>query len=76
MTGDVVEAQACDGFAVSPDGSRFRLYFRLASEQSHVLELPVASLPGLMRFLPEIQQIALPQGRGDPALRVKREAVS
>ena len=29
-----------------------------------------------MRFLPEIQQIALPQSRGDPSLRVMRESVS
>ncbi|HEX4985177.1 MAG TPA: hypothetical protein VFV71_03805 [Burkholderiales bacterium] len=76
MTREVVRAQACTGFAVSPDGSRFRLHFDLAGERDCALDLPVSELAPLMRLMPQIQQIALPQRRGDASLRVMRTPVS
>lgn len=76
MTAEVVRAQACTGFAISPDGSYFRLYLAQPGDADRVLELPVSGLSSLLKILPEVQQIALPQQQGNAALRVMRDTVS
>ena len=75
MAADVLQAEGCAGFAVSPDGSRFRLRFAQAGAPDCMLELPVSGLASLMKALPEIQQIALPRASGDRSLRVMRDPV-
>lgn len=72
----VVQADACDGFAVSPDGSSFRLVFSGQGATHCILEMPVAGIASLMKILPEVQQIALPQSRGNASLRVIRSPSS
>ena len=76
MTVEVVRATSCSGFAVSPDGSHFRLYLAKPGGADQVLELPISGLASLLKVLPEVQQIALPQRQGDPSLRVMRDTVS
>jgi hypothetical protein len=75
MTAEVVRAHACTGFAISPDGSYFRLYLAQSGDADRVLELPVSGLNSLLKILPEVQQIALPQRQGNASLRVMRDTV-
>jgi hypothetical protein len=75
MTAEVLQAETCAGFAVAPDGSRFRLRFARPGQRDCILELPVSGLTSLMKVLPEIQQFALPRARGDDSLRVMRQPV-
>jgi hypothetical protein len=76
MGDDLVKAEACAGFSVSPDGSRFRLRLARSGTVDCVVELPVAGLASLVRTLPEIQQVALPRALGDGSLRVMRDPIA
>ncbi|MBI3529510.1 MAG: hypothetical protein HY067_16280 [Betaproteobacteria bacterium] len=72
MKHEVIQGQVCTGFEVSRDGTRFRLQLIDNEGRALALEFPTASLDSLMRVLPEIQQVALPRGRGNKALRIIR----
>jgi len=69
---EVIQGHTCTGFEVSTDGARFRLRLIDNEGRAVALEFPIASLASLMKTLPEIQQVALPRGRGNNALRVIR----
>lgn len=76
MAADVLQAETCAGFAVSADGSRFRLRLARSGNADCFVELPVSGLASLVKALPEIQQIALPRTQGNTSLRVMRDPVA